>query len=322
MSWSSLKTVPGWFGSEDQGAAVAIAQRSGYHYGGPQDLYVFHVDNPGGENHGYYRVGFDLDASGNVGSWSDIKPVPGWFGSEDQGAGIAVGPIGGWWQNDLVVFHVDNPGGENQGYYRIGWALDQAGNVTGGWSPVKPVPGWFGSEDQGGGVALAWLRGLSPALIVFNLDNPGGENHGYYRIGWDLDQAGNVTGGWSPVKPIPGWFGSENQYAGIATWNINKDSSWASDLVVFHIDNPGGENHGYYRIGWDLNSNGDVAGWSDVKAVPGWFGSEDQGAGIAIGSIGQRYDPDLLVFHVDNPGGENHGYYRVGWDMSPSGDIA
>ena len=55
------------------------------------------------------------------------------------------------------------------------------GNVTGGWSNIKAVPGWFGAEDQGAGIALVDTGGARH-LVVFHLDNPGGENHGYYRI--------------------------------------------------------------------------------------------------------------------------------------------
>lgn len=239
-----LVAVPGWFGSEDQGADIALADING---NGVVDLVVLHIDNPGGENHGYYRIGWNLGASGApAGGWSNIKPIPGWFGAEDQGAGLAIADINGNGRPDLVVFHIDNPGGENHGYYRIGWNLDTAGNVTGGWSPVIAIPGWFGAEDQGGGIAVADLDGDGrPELVVFHLDNPGGENHGYYRVGRRLDTSGNVTGGWGPVTAVPGWFGSADQGAGIAIGKLGANTFFS--LVVFHVDNPGGENHGYYR---------------------------------------------------------------------------
>ena len=84
--------VPGWFGAEGQGAGIAVADLTG---SGRPDLVVFHLDNPGGENHGYYRIGFDLDTAGRPASWSDVIAVPGWFGAENQGAAIAFGAITG-----------------------------------------------------------------------------------------------------------------------------------------------------------------------------------------------------------------------------------
>jgi hypothetical protein len=58
-----------------------------------------------------------------------------------------------------------------------------------------------------------------------------------------------------------------------------------------------------------------TGGWGQITAVPGWFGAEDQGAGIALADIDGNGQPDLVVFHIDNPGGENHGYYRLITDL-------
>jgi hypothetical protein len=104
-----------------------------------------------------------------------------------QGAGIALADTNGNGRLDLIVFHVDNPGGENHGYYRIGRDLDANGNITGGWGPIVPVAGWFGAENQGAGIAVGNINGNGrPDLVVFHVDNPGGENHGYYRVMFDL----------------------------------------------------------------------------------------------------------------------------------------
>jgi len=183
-----------------------------------------------------------------VTGWSTLIQVPGWFGDENQGAGIAVADINGNGRPDLIVFHIDNRVGGNRGFYRIGWNMDTSGNVTEGWSNVMPVLGWFGDENQGGDVAVADINGNGqPDLIVFHIDNPEGGNCGYYRIGWNLDTNGNITGGWSNPAPVLGWFGDENQGAGIAVADITKDGK--PDLIVFHIDNPERGNYGFYRIG-------------------------------------------------------------------------
>ncbi|MDP9380198.1 MAG: hypothetical protein M3Q29_08610 [Chloroflexota bacterium] len=311
-SWTDVKRIPGWFGTENQGGGLTAGDITG---NGQPDLVAFHIDNPAGENAGYYRLGRNLDAAGNVtGGWTDPKHVPGWFGWENQGGDVALADISGNGQPDLAVFHIDNPGGENAGYYRVGWNLNTNGDVTGGWSDVKRIPGWFGAENQGAGLAIADISGNGrPDMVVFHIDNPSGENTGYYRIGWNLDTSGNVTGGWTDIRRVPGWFGVENQGAGVAVAYIRGSSR--PDLVVFHIDNPGGENAGYYRVGSDLDANGNVTGgWSDVKRVPGWFGAENQGVGIALADVNGSGTPDLIVSHIDNPGGENAGYYRVGWN--------
>ena len=127
----------------------------------------------------------------------------------------------------------------------------------------------------------------------------------------------SVSGFFGPPLAVPGWFGAEDQGAGIAIADIN--GSGRSDLVVFHLDNPDGENHGYYRIGWDLDAGGQPSSWSAVLPVPGWFGAEDQGASIAIADTNGSGRADLVVFHLDNPDGENHGYYRIGYDLDTAG---
>ena len=145
---SGFNSIPGWFSSENQGAGVAIANLSG---GGSQDLIVLMVDNPPGQNRGLYRVGKRIAADGApTNGWTDWMDIPDWFSFENQRAGVAVADLDGDGRPELIVFMIDSPVGQNQGYYRIGRKLDTGGVVTGGWGDWTPVPDWFSFENQHG----------------------------------------------------------------------------------------------------------------------------------------------------------------------------
>src|SRR5207248_11016909 len=123
------------------------------------------------------------------------------------------------------------PSPPNRGVCRMGRDLDASGNVTGGWTAWVDVPDWFSAQNQGGGIAVADITGSGrPDLLVLMVDNPAGANRGLYRIGRDLDPAGNVTGGWTPWTDVPDWFSWENQGAGVALGDVT--GSGRLDLAV------------------------------------------------------------------------------------------
>ena len=128
-------------------------------------------------------------------AWTDpCNPfeIPGWFGAQSQGGGISAGDIDGNGTLDLIALHIDNPSGGNRGYYRIGWDVDSAGTVS-SWTDPHPIPGWFGAESQGGGISAGDIDGNGTLdLIALHIDHPSGGNHGYYRIGWNVDSAGRI----------------------------------------------------------------------------------------------------------------------------------
>ena len=298
-------TIPDWFSWENHGAGIAAADLNG---NGKQDLIVLMVDAPPGQNAANFRIGRDLDDNGVVtGGWGDWQAVPDWFSYENQGAGLAVWDIDLDGKPDLVVFMIDNPNGQNQGFYRIGKQLDVNGNVNGGWGEWIPVPDWFSFENQHGAITVADLdQDGSPELIVFMIDNPGEVNQGLYRIGKKLDANGNVTGGWTAWLPVPGWFSWENQAGGVAV----VDNGGNQDLLVFHVDNAIGHNQAFYKLAKQLDINGNPAGgWGAWMGVPGWFSWENQGGGIAVAPLGGS--PKMLVLMVDNPPELNAGLYEV-----------
>lgn len=253
----------------------------------------------------------------NPNEWA--YPVPGWFGADNEGGGIALADLNGNGRPELISFFITNPSGENSGYYRIGFDVDAYGVPAGGWTLLN-VPGWFSADTDGGDVAISDLNGNGqPDMIVYHIDNASGENHGYYRVGYDLNASGSPAGGWSAVKAVPGWFGATDEGAGIAVVDINGNQ--VPEIIVFFIPGASGENSGYYRIGWDVNASGNPATWmSGQLNVPGWFSASNHGAGIAVTDLNGNQTPDLVVFFITNPSGENTAYYRIGWDIGTSGN--
>ena len=137
---------------------------------------------------------------------TDFLAIPDWFSEENAGAGIAVADINGDGFPDLVVLRVDDPPGTNSAYFRVGFGADDQLTI-GRWAAWSPVPDWNSWFNEGAGVAIADISGNGrPDLLIFRVDAvPNGQNAGYYRIGWDIDAAGQVTG-WSPWLAVPDWF--------------------------------------------------------------------------------------------------------------------
>lgn len=60
---------------------------------------------------------------------------------------------------------------------------------------------------------------------------------------------------------------------------------------------------------------------TDFTAVPDWFPFQNAGAGLAVGDVDGDGRPDLVVFMVDAPDGQNAGYFLVGWGLSAAGAV-
>lgn len=199
---------------------------------------------------------------------TNFTPVPDWFPWENAGASVAVADIDGDGRPGILLLMVDDPPGRNDGYYRVGRGLDDAGDMTGGWTAWQAVPDWFSVGNDAAGIAVADVNGNGTLdLIVYLIDAPDGPNQGYYRVGWSDDPAsGAVTGGWGDWQQVPDWFSWLNAGGDITVADVDGDGRL--DLVVLMVDAPDGQNAGYYRSG-PLNPGWHGHGLAAVAGRPG-----------------------------------------------------
>ena len=99
---------------------------------------------------------------------------------------------------------------------------------------------------------------------------------------------------------IPDWFSFENQGGGIAVANLSGGGN--QDFLVTAIDNPEGKNRGMYRVGRNVDAQGQVTGgWTPWLDIPDWFSFENAGAGAAVADVDGDGQQDLIAFMIDSP---------------------
>ncbi|MEM9458931.1 MAG: hypothetical protein AAGF11_32430 [Myxococcota bacterium] len=313
LDWGEKHTV-GTFGTNTGGADVAVGEVGA---GAGADMVLFHIDDDIlGSNDAYYRIGWNLDDSGDPTlGWTEPREVPGDFGSSSDGAGISLADVDGNGMLDLVVAHIDDPLFGNHAYYRIGWDLDDQGDVIGGWSEPFEVPGGFGDETVGAGVAVLDLDGNDVQdMVLFHVQDNLIEDEGYYQVGWDLDVNGQPSV-WSDTTLVPGGFGIDTVGAGVTA--LPNTYGGKPSLVIFQIGGllDGIGIDGYIRVGRQFDGSGvATGGWSDPIRLDGSWVLGSENGGIAAWDLHGDGHEDLLFFDVtDNPLGENPGQYQWGY---------
>ena len=249
--------------------------------------------------------------------WMDKVGVPGSFGASNQGAGADYYEINGTGTSDYLFAWIDNPSGENSIHYRIGWDPGADGKPA-SWSATYQVPDpggdGIGYQTSGLGAAVTELNGNStPELVVAWVANPSGNNWAAYKIGWDMAHDGSISS-WSGKKTIPGWVGGSTQGVGLDIIQFGGDAR--PEMFFGWIDNPADVNRGYYRVGWNLDANGDTDDWwTYPKHIEGAFGPENQGLGLTLADMDGSDHPEMIAAWVRTPHGENEWAYSVGEEM-------
>lgn len=180
------------------------------------------------------------------------------------------------------------------------------------------VPG-VGYEGQGADAVFIDLDGNPRRDVIFvAYDSPAGPNSFRYRVGLNLDAAGNAAT-WLPGFVQVAGVGDEGQGAGAAVAQLDADPR--PDLILMAYDNPAGANDFRYRVAFNLDAGGRPARVGDVIAVAG-AGNEGQGAAAIIGRIDADPRPDMILAVYDNPQNANNFRYRVGFNLDASGRAA
>lgn len=302
--WSEVAQVTG-VGWEGQGAGMALGELNGNRR---PDMVLMAYDNPPGENSFRYKIGWDLDSAGRAGSWSNAVEVPG-PGREGRGAGLALANLDADPRSEMVVAAYDSGSGTDVFRVRIGWNLSEAG-IASAWSEGTEIPG-LGREGQGAAVKLVGLDDdPRPEMILVAYDGEARANSFRYRIGWNVNAAGQAAA-WSDPLEVPG-VGWAGQGAGTAFADL--DGNGRPEMVLMAYDSPDGPNSFRYKVGWNLTAAGRALSWSRYVQVPG-VGGDGQGADISIADLDGNGRLEMLLMAYDNPHGANTFRYRVGSDL-------
>lgn len=249
------------------------------------------------------------------------------IGASTTDAGADVALINSGNVPDLIVAWMDDPGAGDDVWYRIGWNLSASSGQAGAWSGILEGPQNIADSTQGLGVASGWSidSNSRPELLFFWVDDPLLENSIKYVIYYNVDANGNPASQ-SAVKTIGGGGGIGWSSQGLGACMRPIDSDTVPDVVVAWADNPNGQNTIKYRVGFDIDSNGDAASWTDTKTIGnGAIGELTNGVGVACTNVNEVGSPDIIFGWVDdliNVPANDRLYYRIGFNFDGNGDAA
>jgi hypothetical protein len=241
--------------------------------------------------------------------------VPG-VGQKGHGAGMTIGNLDENPRPEIILMaYVEYPEKPSTFNYKIGWNVDTNG-VANRWSNDKQTPG-IGWEEQGIGVTLAQLdNNPRPEMIV--LANYYDEVNPYrYRIGWNLNTRGETDCWDRDYKEVIG-VGWHSVGADVAVTQLDNNPRPEMIIMVYDFaeDN---FNFFRYRVGWNLDANGETTSWSTYKEILG-PGGDAKGAGIAITQLDNNPRPELIFMSYDGPQDQPQFIScRVGWNLKTNG---
>jgi hypothetical protein len=107
-------------------------------------------------------------------------------------------------------------------------------------------------------------------------------------------------------------MGNDADGAGISLYNLDSDPR--PEIVLMVIDDPQHTNEFRYKIGWNLDNNGNPSYWSSVVYKAG-VGHDQEYGGIAIYDVDGNMKPEMILMGQDAPNGPNTFRYRIAWNL-------
>jgi hypothetical protein len=200
---------------------------------------------------------------------------------------------------------------------------------------VGPISSFAVASHSNGQISFLPSGGFSMSAAIHEVGHFLELNHStnresvmYYSVStnWtlsadDIEGIQQLYG--APALPVPGWFGFSSSGADVVLADFQNvgPAPPRLDMLVGHIDNATDPDVAYYRVGWDIDSNGHPrSGWGPIVPIGGPLGNDSQGLALAVGNIGGSTPrPDLVMVWIDNPPGANTARYRIAFDLDTSG---
>jgi hypothetical protein len=265
-----------------------------------------------------YKIGWNLNANGEAAGWDNFIEVPG-ISEKSQGAGLAITQLDNNAGPEMILMVYENPAQENSFRYKIGWNLNHKGEAQ-SWTGYFQAPG-VGWEAEGAGLVVTQLdNNQRPDMIMMVYDAPPKEENFFrYKIGWNLDEKGKAAR-WSSYMET---LGIANKGSGAGATVTQIDSDERPELIFMAHDNVGKQVTCYYKIGWNVNCQGEAANWSHYQAIPG-NNPEARGAGTAVFDLDGEKGPDFIYmayYPADTAGREAYFRYTVVNNQAPLKNI-
>lgn len=202
---------------------------------------------------------------------------------------------------DLLVFYVEDRDGEDRAVFRIGRNLQVNGTVS-TWDSEQDAgltdQHILGTATLFSDISLVDIGGKKYLYLLYVDEEGAGTRCRAWYLRRELDQTGNLVGGWSTTFPIPSI--GVNAGVGIAVRDIDGDGD--PELTAVFLDQ--GQKKAYYYIGSDLQPDGSFAQWNkygEQKEIKDPVGTGNGGilAGATIADLTNSGLLDLVLLTID-----------------------